>query len=79
MNERPIIDFYKQRICIGDLYFMTAKENVHFDNICKYVEERFQDYYASEIESDEELIKYIENKYFYEPVKHSNLFYVNFF
>ena len=69
---RPIFDIYNQRIVQGDIYFYTSKGKVHFDNVCRYVEENFEDFEANEIESDLDLIAYLEELYFFDTYKHEN-------
>ena len=73
MIDRPILDIYKSRIVLNDIYFVTKEGKVSFDNICRYVEERFSDFKASEIENDNELIEYISNRYFYDCLKHETI------
>lgn len=67
------IDFYGSNIHKGELYaidyYYGVGEVIHLENICDWLNEKYDDYEAEMINDDADFIEYIVQKYDIEVYK----------
>ena len=55
-------DVFGQVIYTNEIFIYIDGKDVHFDNICRYLDEQHNDQFASELE-DKQLLEYVQDQY----------------